>query len=202
MAVIENSGLYQYIDENGNIFILYPVTKLENITGASKLVHSTDGKTLSTLDGAKIVLADLEKLDKVANAASRVEYVDDVLKTLGGAEIPMGNAKIATGSYVGTGAYGEGSPCTLSFDFAPKFMAIKQRGVKPGEMGAVSTAPNFFVIASWTEEYTNCAYTAQYAERACGKTSNEGRTIHWYSANTANEQLNELNKTYHYVAIG
>lgn len=197
MAVIENSGLYQYIDENGNIFILYPVTKLENVTGAGKLVHSTDGKTLSTLDGAKIVLADLEKLDKVANAASRVEYVDDVLKTLGGAEIPMGNAKIATGSYVGTGTYGEGSPCTLSFDFAPKFIVLK---------GGTSTIPVFFVIESWTEEYTNRAYnngaSDSYTDWSWGKTSNEGRTIHWYSEKLASVQLNELNKTYHYVAIG
>lgn len=94
MAVIEKDGLYQYIDENGNIYILYPVTKLDNVSGTGKLVHLKDGTTLQTLDGTNIALiteADLESLSNTANADTRVEYVDNVLKTLGGTEIPLGD---------------------------------------------------------------------------------------------------------------
>ena len=34
-------------------------------------------------------------------------------------------AKIQTGSYVGTGTYGANNPCSLTFDFVPKFLYIK-----------------------------------------------------------------------------
>lgn len=98
MAVIEKDGLYQYIDENGNIYILYPVTKLDNVSGTGKLVHLKDGTTLQTLDGTNIALiteADLESLSNTANAETRVEYVDNVLKTLGGTEIPLGDPSAA-----------------------------------------------------------------------------------------------------------
>ena len=33
-------------------------------------------------------------------------------------------AKIATGSYVGTGTYGASNPCSLTFDFVPRFVLI------------------------------------------------------------------------------
>ena len=33
-----------------------------------------------------------------------------------------GFAKIQTGSYVGTGTYGASNPCSLTFDFAPKWL--------------------------------------------------------------------------------
>lgn len=37
-------------------------------------------------------------------------------------------AKIQTGSYVGTGTYGASNPCSLTFDFDPKFVFIYQDG--------------------------------------------------------------------------
>ena len=40
-----------------------------------------------------------------------------------GNAISMG-AKIATGSYVGTGTYGQANPCSLTFDFEPKCVII------------------------------------------------------------------------------
>lgn len=36
----------------------------------------------------------------------------------------LGFTKIQTGSYVGTGTYGKNNPCSLTFDFAPKFVMI------------------------------------------------------------------------------
>ena len=165
MAVIEKDGLYQYIDENGNIYILYPVTKLENVTGAGKLIQSPDGQTLVTIDGTNIAFVSfsdlveyakktdleayattkalgdlatqtgnaisdlatqtegaLDELDKSANAASRVEFVGNVLQTIGGTIIDMGNAKIAMGTYQGTGTYGVNNPNSLTFDFKPKLL--------------------------------------------------------------------------------
>lgn len=56
MEFIEKDGFYQYIDENDNVYVLYPVTKITNIMGAGKVVLSSDGKTLYTLDGTPISL--------------------------------------------------------------------------------------------------------------------------------------------------
>ena len=75
MAVIENSGLYQYIDENGNIYILYPVTKLENVSGTGKLIQSTDGKTLKTLDGTNIALITTSDLADYVKTSALADYV-------------------------------------------------------------------------------------------------------------------------------
>ncbi|WP_298020986.1 hypothetical protein, partial [uncultured Dysosmobacter sp.] len=38
-----------------------------------------------------------------------------------------GAAKIQTGSYVGTGTYGESNPCSLTFDFSPKLVIIQNK---------------------------------------------------------------------------
>lgn len=93
MAVIEKDGLYQYIDENGNIYILYPVTKLDNVSGTGKLVHLKDGATLQTLDGTNIALVTEDDLKNL----SMVQFKDNVLKTLGGTEIPFGESQDLVG---------------------------------------------------------------------------------------------------------
>lgn len=74
MVVIETDGLYQYIDENGNIYILYPVTKLENVTGTGKLIHSTDGKTLKTLDGTNIAFITTSDLADYVKTSALDDY--------------------------------------------------------------------------------------------------------------------------------
>ena len=81
MAVIEKDGLYQYIDENGNIYILYPVTKFENVTGTGKLIHSTDGKTLKTLDGTNIDCKPQKGVDYFTEAEKN-EMVSAVISAL------------------------------------------------------------------------------------------------------------------------
>ena len=40
MAVIEQNGLLSYIDAAGNTYILYPVTKLDNVDGAEDLLKT------------------------------------------------------------------------------------------------------------------------------------------------------------------
>lgn len=40
MAVIEQNGLLSYIDAAGNTYILYPITKLDNVDGAEDLLKT------------------------------------------------------------------------------------------------------------------------------------------------------------------
>lgn len=58
MAVIQKNGLLHYIDDSGNVYVLYPITTLDNVSGTGKLLLSEDGKTIKTLDGTEINLPD------------------------------------------------------------------------------------------------------------------------------------------------
>lgn len=57
MATIEANGLLTVKDRAGNLYIIYPITKLENI----------DGLEVATTTSAGLISAeDKEKLDKIA----------------------------------------------------------------------------------------------------------------------------------------
>lgn len=60
MAVIQKNGLLHYIDDSGNVYVLYPITTLDNVSGTGKLLLSEDGKTIKTLDGTGINVANEE----------------------------------------------------------------------------------------------------------------------------------------------
>ena len=104
--------------------------------------------------------------------------------------IPFDNAvtapKIATGSYVGNGAYGSANPNRLTFGFAPQL-----------------------VILPHVDDYNGCPeHVMFYAGTRNYKIANgitgtlEGRELSWYSTSSASEQFNVSGRTYHYVAIG
>ena len=250
MAVIEKDGLYQYIDENGNIYILYPVTKLENVTGAGKLIQSPDGKTLVTIDGTNIAFVsfsdlvdyakktdleayattkalddlatatgkaidnlatqarkELDNINASANAESRVEFVSNVLKTIGGTTIDMGNAKIAMGTYQGTGTYGVNNPNSLTFDFKPKLLIFLYH----------TSASNGSYISMMSLNFCETTYTpvlkvgnGENRGTLMAKFSDDGKTLSWYSEYSADAQCNLVLNTYasivynsyHYFALG
>lgn len=105
MAVIEKDGLYQYIDEYGNIYILYPVTKLDNVSGTGKLVHLKDGTTLQTLDGTNIALItadDLAAYAKTSDLSGYAKLTDLEQKapvyTYGKTDLTAGTSPLATGT--------------------------------------------------------------------------------------------------------
>lgn len=103
--------------------------------------------------------------------------------------------KIASGSYVGTGGYKESAASSLTFDFAPKFLAIN---VDYNNKSGASVA----IIRP--DAYTNYAHVAtiwgNVNSQLIGKVS--GKTVYWYSTDSANNQMNASGYTYHYVAIG
>lgn len=98
-----------------------------------------------------------------------------------------GKAKIQTGSYVGTGTYGANNPCSLTFDFEPKFMFVTG-GVYSGLF-----------------DNSNGVVLKVVATALVGKSltiSIDGFTIKWYNGESADYQLNRNGDTYSYVAIG
>mgnify|MGYP005801379951 CR=1 FL=1 len=114
----------------------------------------------------------------------------------------LGNkVKSATGSYVGTGTYGQGNPNTLTFGFEPKMVII---GFDVNDSNATIRTATFFCF------YMSTAYkTYNYLYTNGGSMYNkqtyyaklDGNTLSWYTSVSVEEQLN-FPKTYHYLAIG
>ena len=107
-------------------------------------------------------------------------------------------AKIQTGSYVGTGTHGAGNPCSLTFDFVPKFLYIKSTN---------SSSAGFFLPHTLTNTFTYCAYqgfsqnTAIQSSNCYGKM--EGTTLLWYNKMSSEGVGGQFNNsgTYHYIAL-
>ncbi len=105
MAVIEKDGLWQYIDESGNIYILYPVTKLDNVSGTGKLVQLENGTTLKTLDGTNVAfitddaLADYAKKSDLDDYAKKSDLESKApAYTYGTADLTAGSSPLAEGT--------------------------------------------------------------------------------------------------------
>ena len=105
--------------------------------------------------------------------------------------IPLDNAvtapRIETGSYSGTGTYGQANPNTLTFGFVPKlvFIAMDQSGYRGvcwvyGCTGMLGMETGNLSIVS----------------------SLGGNTLSWFSKSSDANQLNMSAKTYQYIAIG
>ena len=122
----------------------------------------------------------------------------------------LGFAKIQTGSYVGTGTYGEDNPCSLTFDFAPKFIIFTNRKISSGKYDTIfsssSASENFIMINT---QILTTAYVEGKGFGMTGNTSNpygakseNGKIIYWFSKSSAIDQFNAQNYTYYWVAFG
>lgn len=102
-----------------------------------------------------------------------------------GNDIPV--PRIETGSYVGTGTYGQSNPTTLTFTFEPKLVFASST------THYYSTAPmvrNSGRSSTGTNS-SNAYITVQWTDNG----------VSWYGSN-ADYQLNYSGITYYYVAIG
>ena len=98
-------------------------------------------------------------------------------------------AKIVTGSYVGTGTYGESNPNSVTFDFEPKLFCVAERDVPAARMWALRGVS------------TSQSYTSGSTVKSCD-IKWDGTNVSWYSAAAADYQLNRNGITHDYLAIG
>ena len=98
-----------------------------------------------------------------------------------------GAAKIQTGSYVGTGTYGESNPCSLTFDFVPRCIIIFRN---------VANHSNF------TGTFVNPSTSYEGTTWADSKCSWSNKSMSWRNDGSARNQLNESGHAYNFVAIG
>ena len=110
--------------------------------------------------------------------------------------IPFDNAvtapKIETGSYVGTGTYGQANPNTLTFGFIPKLVIIKPNS---------TTSKNHFEVIQGQTKTFSYQDNTNYGKV---EISWDGNSISWYctSDDGTEGQLNKTEYTYYYFAIG
>lgn len=102
--------------------------------------------------------------------------------------------RIATGSYVGTGSYGESNPNTLNFDSPPKVVVI---GCDKNQSGGSSSGVGVFISPS--ENGIHLTGNTKFQE----KTTWAGKSISWYvfSGTAAGQQFNESGTTYYFFAV-
>lgn len=97
-------------------------------------------------------------------------------------------AKVAIGTYTGTGTYGSNNPNTLMFLFAPKYIFI----TRP-DLGATAAGTNLNMV------YDSPKANAPSATVDVIWNKN---SVSWYSTSADNYQLNLSGQTYYYFAIG
>lgn len=175
-VVVDTENAYAFIQNaDTNAYLENKFSKVEN--------HNHDA--------ADIVSGVLS----VARGGTGVTSLSELATALGLSDLPttMGDAKIQSGSYVGTGSYGTNNKCSLTFNFAPKMVIITNE---------TTTSGNFrYMIALYNSSVVG----------VCGNITNavvntvtwSGNTMTWYQ--TANSQAqNQMNSkdTYHWVALG
>ena len=101
-----------------------------------------------------------------------------------------GFARIETGSYTGTGKYGESNPNTLTFGFEPKVIFIYT-----SDSSEVAILLKDQTIARNNQQGTSSAQLLRGITWI-------GNTVSWYSSDSADQQRNEASKQYTYIAIG
>ena len=106
-----------------------------------------------------------------------------------------GAAKIATGSYTGTGTCGSSNPTSITFTAAPKLI-ILFRVVYPGEEARAMAGNAMYVPA-----FLLWGITAKLGSSDYSTVSYNGNTIGWYSYNSADIQYNVKDGVYYYVAF-
>lgn len=112
--------------------------------------------------------------------------VTDALKSL----TTVGLGRIAYGSYIGTGTYGDSNPCSLTFNFSPKLVIVRHMVLMRG------AGNTFHSISSNGSSSSNAKNTAIWTETG----------VEWYCSQSyqpsASAQMNEEGDVYNYLAIG
>ena len=125
--------------------------------------------------------------------------------------------KVATGSYVGTGVYSDDDlyggirPISLSFDFAPKILAIYATGSQNSPSKFVGTSSGSPFDASWIVacESLSTSFVSGglgklrgYVSDFYTRKSEDGKTIYWHAWGGADQMYNSNMMCYYYMAIG
>lgn len=122
---------------------------------------------------------------------------DTTLTDVLGTKLTVG-VQIETGSYVGTGTYGQANPNTLTFGFVPKFVWIWPKSSFRGST-AVFAGRFYVTFGRWGYYYESTDTFINFDTM-----SMSGNTLTWWhpDATKPSYQLNMSDMDYYYLAIG
>ena len=130
---------------------------------------------------------------------------DTTLTDVLGTKLTVG-VQIETGSYVGTGTYGQGNPNTLTFGIVPKILIV-MNAIEGGVIVWNPVAARGFLAIQGAERVNANVYD-DYTKLVNEVITWAGKTVSWYAKTysasdlNANCQLNHEGVTYIYIAIG
>lgn len=105
-------------------------------------------------------------------------------------------ARIATGSYTGTGTYGASNPCSLTFPFVPKLVFIQSNNSSARDFGYLFAVRGMSYAHGWVvmSNYSILPQTITWLSNG----------MRWYmsSASDGRYQLNGSGESYYYAALG
>lgn len=112
-------------------------------------------------------------------------------------EVTAFPCQVYTGSYVGTGTYGQSNPNTLTFPFEPKMVVVSANTQLFGASVPLAIFLNG-VTSSLTISQSNGSMDSAIVTW-------KGNVVSWYpegSSPNAAQQLNSSGTTYYYISIG
>ena len=190
------------------------MTKIRNSAHRTQIMSQEDENNYRALTlNDKSVTTDVGSILQIQQIDGGVQTaVYKVLHT--GNLSNLGIARIATGSYVGTGTYGSKNPNSLTFDFVPKAVFMigtkDSDGVYHAYMFGYDTGGNgvsqhtaMYYELLTTSYVENLGFGLSYSSSKpqYGKRSDDGKTFFWYSDYHENYQFNSAGETYYYMVI-
>ena len=133
------------------------------------------------------------------HTASEVAGLDQLL---------AGAVKIETGTYIGTGAYGETRPNSLTFSFEPKFVFVGCAFKTSAPYFPARVIGTFMVRPCMVSSNILSIQTYSITTATYNFVTWSGNTVSWHCRPDVNQQmaagvqLNESEVEYHYFAIG
>ena len=119
-------------------------------------------------------------------------YAGGSLVSIDGANVPV--VKWTEGSYTGTGTYGSGNPCSLSFESRPLYVFIFQQN------NQYRAEIDCYALTNSFQQYGYTAYDdGSFRSNGCYALV-DGATVSWYYSNNT-YQMNISGQTYSYFAI-
>lgn len=172
-------------------------TKIRNTAHRTQIMSQEDDSNYRALTlhdkSATTSPLDILQIQQIEGGSQQAVY--KVLHT--GNLSGLGVARIATGSYVGTGTKGPNNKNSLTFSFNPKFVAIWEDGTVVANLYVFTVEKSTYSVvrSSGSLEPTHCTF--------------DGKTLLWWtgsdSGSTSGDALLQANGsgiTYDYVAFG
>ena len=157
-----------------------------------------DGDPLSKATFLKDDTAVLFGLDNTA-------LPDDVLVAI--KTMFDGRVRIAHGTYMGTGVYGESNKNSLTFPFAPEVLILYRTGNIGIVSGSKDNAEGFYaILPKHVSAFDIVIYDGEYYRDETNYISFSDKTVTWYleisQSKYSGAQFNASGTTYGYIAIG